>query len=94
MANRQREGIVPICPALLRPHLQYCTQAHKPPTQEIPGAVGVSPEEGHKNGQRSGAPLLQRKTEGVRLFQTGEEKAVGDFTEAVQCLKGAYKQGG
>ena len=31
----------------------------------------MGPEEGHEDGQRAGAPLLQRKIEGAGLVQRG-----------------------
>jgi len=33
--------------------------------------VGVGPQEGHKDDQRAGAPLLRRQGEGLGLVQSG-----------------------
>jgi len=54
-----------LCPAL------------EPSAQERHGPVGAGPEEGHKNDQRGGTPLLQGKAERVGAVQPGEEKVLG-----------------
>ena len=54
-----------LCPAL------------EPSAQERHGTVGAGPEEGHKDAQRDGTPLVWGKAERVGAVQPGEERAVG-----------------
>ena len=45
--------------------------------EERHGPIGAGPEEGHKNNQRDGTPLLRRKAERVGIIQPREEKSPG-----------------
>ena len=82
--SQQAEG-GDAAPLPVRPHLEFCVQLS---AQERHGAVGVGPEEGHKNDQRGGIPLLQAQAERVGVVQPGEEKGPERSCCSLSVLKG------
>ncbi|GAB0208161.1 cAMP-dependent protein kinase inhibitor alpha [Grus japonensis] len=58
MASRLREVILPPYSILVRPPPGVFCATPEPSAQERHGPVGAGPEEGHKDDQRAGTPLL------------------------------------
>ena len=94
VASRDREMILSLCSDLIRPHLENCIQLWRPSAQERHGPVGAGLEEGHKNFQRAGTPLLREKDETDGVVHPGEEKAPGRPYSGFSIYKEAYKTDG
>ena len=77
VVRRSREGILPLCSALVRPPPEVLHPSLESLAQDRHRPVGVGPEEGHQNVERVGTPLLWEMADRVGAVQPGKEKPVG-----------------
>ena len=60
--------------------------------QERHGPVGMHPEEGHKNDQRDGTPLLQGQDARAGTVQPGTGKAPGRPESGLSVSRGSVRR--